>query len=52
MKITVKQIRKLNPWIKTDEQAKKIIKDYHTKPKIDLRDIITEAKQVKIDGRY
>jgi len=30
--ISVKKIRKLNTWIKSDEQAKKIIKDINTKP--------------------
>lgn len=52
MNITVKKIRKLNPWITTNEQAKKIIKDYHSKPKVSLNTIITEAQRVKTDGRY
>lgn len=48
-KITIKTIRKLNPWIKTNAQARKIIKDYHTKPKAVL--IITEQQRVKREGR-
>lgn len=38
--LTVKRLRKLNKWIKTDEQAKKIIKDYYSKPKVSLNNVI------------
>lgn len=51
MTITIKRIRKLNPWIKSDEQARKIIKTYHTEPKAILR-IETEAQKVKRTGNY
>ena len=50
--VTIKKLRKLNPWIKSDEQAKKIIKTYHTKPKKSLSKIMTEAAKVKQEGRF
>ena len=31
--ISVKRLRKLNPSIKSDKQARKILKDYKNKPK-------------------
>ena len=34
--ITVKRLMKLNPWIKTEAQAKKILHDVKTKPSASL----------------
>lgn len=51
-KPSIKTIRKLNPWIKSDAQARKIIKTYHTTPKKSLNLIITEAQRVKQEGRF
>lgn len=48
-KITVKQLRKLNAWIKSDKQARKIIVDINTKPSYTLRVkglIITSKKEL------
>lgn len=59
--ITINKLRKLNKWIKTDEQAIKIIKDINNKPSISFDSLIlesqsikkplTEAQRVKQEGR-
>lgn len=39
-KITVKKFMRLNPWIKTPVDAKRILHDIKTKPAISLEEII------------
>ena len=38
--ITVRELRKRNPWIKTDEQARKIISDVNSKPSSPLMAVV------------
>ncbi|HRZ15213.1 MAG TPA: hypothetical protein P5110_06885 [Candidatus Omnitrophota bacterium] len=45
--ISVKEFRKLNPWVKTDAQAEKIINDVNTKPSVSLDEIVAKKQASK-----
>jgi hypothetical protein len=50
--ITVRQLRKLNPWIKTDKQAEDIIRNINTRPSISLSQLLRQSgKTGKNKGR-
>ena len=47
-KLTPRQLMKLNPWVKTISQAKKILNDVRTKPSVSLDSIVSNSIKRKV----